>query len=157
METWPIIKGQDFTDEPVSQTYEDTYVKGKNKYVKKGKKVVTEYAPSDLHFFPRMWDNSNDQGHADYYANFAGIGKDPKTGKYYEKPTMADNISFFFSYQLNWMYIRYFMWNFAGKQNDLQGIDMGNVRDGNWITGIPFWDNARLGDQSKMPESLKSE
>ena len=152
---WPIIKGQDFTDEPTNQTYEDTYVKGKNKYVKKGKKVVTEYAPSDLHFFPRMWDNSNDQGHADYYANFAGIGKDPKTGKYYEKPTMADNISFFFSYQLNWMYIRYFMWNFAGKQNDLQGIDMGNVRDGNWITGIPFWDNARLGDQSKMPESLK--
>ncbi len=153
--TWPIIKGQDFTDEPVSQTYKDTYVKGKNKYEKKGKTVVTEYAPSDLHFFPRMWDNSNDQGHADYYANFAGIGKDPKTGKYYEKPTMADNIAFFFSYQLNWMYIRYFMWNFAGKQNDLQGIDMGNVRDGNWITGIPFWDNARLGDQSKMPESLK--
>ncbi|HSN09138.1 MAG TPA: DUF2723 domain-containing protein [Hanamia sp.] len=152
---WPIIKGQDFTDEPTNQTYEDVYVKGKNKYVKKGKKVVTEYASSDLHFFPRMWDNSNDQGHADYYANFANIGKDPKTGKYYSKPTMADNIEFFFSYQLNWMYIRYFMWNFAGKQNDLQGIDMGNVRDGNWITGIPFWDNARLGDQSKMPESLK--
>ena len=152
---WPIIKGQDFTDEPVNQTYEDVYVKGKNKYEKKGKKVVTEYDPSDLHFFPRMWDNSNDQGHADYYANFAGIGKDPKTGKYYEKPTMADNIAFFFSYQLNWMYFRYFMWNFAGKQNDLQGIDMGNVRDGNWITGIPFWDNARLGDQSKLPQSLK--
>jgi len=152
---WPIIKGQDFTDEPVNQTYEDTYVKGKDKYVKKGKKVVTEYAPSDLHFFPRMWDNSNDQGHADYYASFAGIGKDPKTGKYYDKPTMADNIAFFFSYQLNWMYIRYFMWNFAGKQNDLQGVDMGNVRDGNWITGISFWDNARLGDQSKMPQSLK--
>jgi len=153
---WPIIKGQDFTDEPVNQTYEDTYVKGKDKYVKKGKKVVTEYAPSDLHFFPRMWDNSNDQGHADYYASFAGIGKDPKTGKYYDKPTMADNIAFFFSYQLNWMYIRYFMWNFAGKQNDLQGIDMGNVRDGNWITGISFWDNARLGDQSKLPQSLKT-
>ncbi len=111
--------------------------------------------PVDIHFFPRMWDNSNDQGHADYYANFAGIQKDQKTGIYYEKPTMADNIAFFFSYQLNWMYIRYFMWNFAGKQNDLQGIDMGNVRDGNWITGISFWDNARLGDQSKMPESLK--
>lgn len=152
---WPIIKGQDFTDEPTNQTYEDTYVKGKDKYVKKGKKVVTEYAPSDLHFFPRMWDNSNDQGHADYYASFAGIQKDPKTGKYYEKPTMGDNIAFFFSYQLNWMYIRYFMWNFAGKQNDLQGVDMGNVRDGNWITGISFWDNARLGDQSKMPQSLK--
>jgi hypothetical protein len=149
------LKGQDFTDEPTDQKYIDTYVKGKNEYEKKGKKVSTEYDPADLHFFPRMWDNSNDQGHADYYANFAGIGKDPKTGKYYEKPTMGDNISFFFSYQFNWMYWRYFMWNFAGKQNDLQGIDMGNVRDGNWLTGISFWDNARLGEQSKIPDSLK--
>lgn len=152
---WPIVKGQDFTDEPISQSYKDVYVKGKTKYVKKGKELVTKYDPADLHFFPRMWDNSNDQGHADYYASFAGIQKDPKTGKYYEKPTMADNIAFFFSYQLNWMYFRYFMWNFAGKQNDLEGIDMGNVRDGNWLTGIPFWDNARLGDQSKMPQTLK--
>jgi Protein of unknown function (DUF2723) len=153
---WPIVKGQDFTADPSDQRYVDTYVKGKDKYEKKGKKVVTEYAPEDTHIFPRMWDASNDQGHADYYASFAGIGKDPKTGKYYDKPTMGDNISFFFSYQFNWMYWRYFMWNFAGKQNDLQGIDMGNVRDGNWLTGIPFWDNARLGDQSKMPDTLKN-
>jgi hypothetical protein len=153
---WPIIKGQDFTDQPTDQRYEDTYVKGTNKYEKKGKKPVVTYDPADLHFFPRMWDNSNDQGHADYYASFAGIGKDPKTGQYLSKPTMGDNIAFFFSYQLNWMYWRYFMWNFAGKQNDLQGIDMGNVRDGNWLTGISFWDNARLGDQSKMPETLKT-
>ncbi|MDQ6890910.1 MAG: DUF2723 domain-containing protein, partial [Bacteroidota bacterium] len=152
---WPILSGQDFTADPSEQKYVDTYVKGEQKYEKKGKKVVTTYAPEDTHFFPRMWDASNDQGHADYYASFAGIGKDPKTGKYYDKPTMGDNISFFVSYQFNWMYWRYFMWNFAGKQNDLQGVDMGNVRDGNWITGIPFWDNARLGDQSKMPDSLK--
>ncbi len=152
---WPIVKGQDFTAEPSDQKYEDTYVKGAKDYEKKGKKVVTEYAPEDTHIFPRMWDASNDQGHADYYASFAGIDKDPKTGKYYDKPTMGDNISFFVSYQFNWMYWRYFMWNFAGKQNDLQGIDMGNVRDGNWLTGIPFWDNARLGDQSKMPDTLK--
>lgn len=152
---WPILKGQDFTDVPTDQEYSDTYVKGKNKYVKKGRKLVTTYDPSDLHYFPRMWDNSNDQGHADYYADFAGIGKDPKTGKYYSNPTMADNIKFFFQYQLNWMYIRYFMWNFAGKQNDIEGVHMDNVRDGNWITGIPFWDNARLGDQSKLPDTLK--
>ncbi len=152
---WPILKGQDFTADPSDQKSVDTYVKGKDKYEKKGRKVITEYAPDDLHFFPRMWDASNDQGHADYYASFAGISKDPKTGKYYDKPTMGDNISFFISYQFNWMYWRYFMWNFAGKQNDLQGVDMGNVRDGNWITGIPFWDNARLGDQSKMPDSIK--
>ncbi|MEP7251663.1 MAG: DUF2723 domain-containing protein [Ginsengibacter sp.] len=152
---WPILKGQDFTAKPVSQDPVDVYVKGKDKYEKKGKKYVTEYAPEDLHFFPRMWDNSNDQGHADYYASFAGIGKDQKTGEYYDKPTMSDNISFFISYQFNWMYFRYFMWNFAGKQNDIQGVDMGNVRDGNWLTGISFWDNARLGDQSKMPDTIK--
>jgi hypothetical protein len=152
---WPILYGQDFTAQVVSQNPEETYVKGKDKYEKKGRKYVTEYAPEDLHFFPRMWDNSNDQGHADYYASFAGIGKDQKTGSYLDKPTMADNISFFVSYQFNWMYWRYFMWNFAGKQNDIQGVEMGNVRDGNWLTGISFWDNARLGDQSKMPETIK--
>ena len=152
---WPILFGQDFTAQVISQEPVDTYVKGKDKYEKKGKKYVTEYAPEDMHFFPRMWDNSNDQGHADYYASFAGIGKDQKSGNYLDKPTMADNFSFFISYQFNWMYWRYFMWNFAGKQNDIQGIDMGNVRDGNWLTGISFWDNIRLGDQNKMPDSIK--
>ncbi|MEP6596934.1 MAG: DUF2723 domain-containing protein, partial [Ginsengibacter sp.] len=152
---WPVLYGQDFTAQPTSQEPVDTYVKGKDRYEKKGKKYITEYAPEDKHLFPRMWDNSNDQGHADYYASFAGISKDQKTGGYYDKPTMADNISFFMSYQFNWMYLRYFMWNFAGKQNDIQGIDMGNVRDGNWLSGISFWDNARLGDQSKLPDSIK--
>ncbi len=152
---WPVLYGQDFTAQATSQDPVDTYVKGKTRYEKKGRKYITEYAPEDKHLFPRMWDNSNDQGHADYYASFAGIGKDQKTGAYYDKPTMADNLSFFISYQFNWMYFRYFMWNFAGKQNDIQGVDMGNVRDGNWLTGIPFWDNARLGDQSKMPDSIK--
>ncbi len=152
---WPILKGPDFTASPSSQEFEDTYIKGDGKYVKKGKKMNIEYAPQDVHFFPRMWDGGNDRGQSDFYADFAGIGKDPQTGKYYSTPTMADNISFFISYQFNWMYFRYFMWNFAGKQNDLQGTNMGNVRDGNWITGIPFWDNARLGDQSQMPDSIK--
>jgi UDP-N-acetylmuramate dehydrogenase len=68
---------------------------------------------------------------------------------------MADNIKYAIGYQTNWMYLRYFMWNFAGKQNDLQGIDLGNRRDGNWKTGISFLDNIRLGDQSKMPDTLK--
>jgi hypothetical protein len=110
----------------------DTYVKSKNKYEKSGKRYESIYAPEDLHFFPRMWDASNDQNHADYYAGYAGISKDPKTGDYLDKPTMGNNISFFVNYQINWMYLRYFMWNFAGKQDDIQGIDIGNVRDGNW-------------------------
>ncbi len=152
---WPILKGQDFTASPADQEIVETYIKGKGQYVKNGRKMVTTYAPEDQHIFPRMWDQSNDQGHADYYASFAGIGKDPKTGEYMGTPTMADNISFFAQYQLGWMYLRYFMWNFAGKQDDIQGVVMNNVRDGNWKTGISFWDNARLGDQKYMPDSMK--
>lgn len=154
---WPILNGPDFTAKPEKQEVRHTYIQGKDKYEKKGSKMTTTYAAADKHFFPRMWDPSNDQGHADYYASFAGIGKDPQTGEYYNRPTMADNFAFFFSYQLNWMYFRYFMWNFAGKQNDIQGIYSGNVRDGNWITGIGPLDNFRLGDQSKMPESLQND
>jgi hypothetical protein len=69
-------------------------------------------------------------------------------------PTFADNIQWFFTYQMGFMYWRYFMWNFSGRQNDLQGL--GNARDGNWITGISFIDNLRLGNQANMPDSLRA-
>ncbi|HUS03283.1 MAG TPA: DUF2723 domain-containing protein [Chitinophagaceae bacterium] len=153
---WPLLYGQDFTADPEEQKPIDTYIKGKDKYEKKGRKYDTKYADADKHFLPRMWDASNDQGHADYYLGFTdNITKNSQTGAYEGKPSMGDNIKFAIGYQTNWMYLRYFMWNFAGKQNDIQGIDIGNRRDGNWKTGISFWDNIRLGDQSKMPDSIK--
>jgi Protein of unknown function (DUF2723) len=152
---WPILYGQDFTAQPVDVDVQETYIKGKDKYEKTGRKVEYIYDAADKHFFPRMWDQSNDQGHADYYASWMGIGKD-KQGGYERPPTFAENVGFFMSYQVNWMYWRYFMWNFAGKQNDVQGVNMGNVRDGNWKTGIGFYDNIRLGDQDKMPDSMKN-
>jgi hypothetical protein len=152
---WPILYGQDFTATAQDQVITDTYVKADGKYLKEGKKVEYIYADADKHFFPRMWDQGNDVGRADYYADFAGIAKN-KDGSYEHPPTMADNISFFMQYQINWMYFRYFMWNFAGKQNDLQGVNINNVRDGNWKSGIGFYDNMRLGDQSKMPDTLKN-
>jgi Protein of unknown function (DUF2723) len=152
---WPILYGQDFTAQIIGSKVTETYVKADGKYLQEGQKVKYEYADEDLHFFPRMWDQGNDQGRADYYANFAGIGKN-KDGSYERPPTMPENISFFMQYQMNWMYWRYFMWNFAGKQNDVQGIDINNVRDGNWKTGIGFYDNIRLGDQSKLPETLRT-
>ncbi len=160
---WPILYGQDFTADvlrdangsPDMKENGMSYLKGKGRYEEGGIKQSYQYAPEDKHIFPRMWDQSNDQRHADYYANFAGIEK-LKDGSYERAPTMAENISFFISYQLNWMYWRYFMWNFAGKQNDVQGVNMGNVRDGNWKTGIGFYDNLRLGDQSTMPDTIKN-
>jgi len=68
-------------------------------------------------------------------------------------PSFADNLNWFFTYQMGFMYWRYFMWNFSGRQNDIQGG--GNIRDGNWISGVSFIDNMRLGDQSKLPDSIK--
>ena len=121
-------------------------VSHKNKYL---------YAQNML--FPRM----HDQAHTASYEQWMGgvDGTDvpydrcgePMTVK---MPTQFENIRFFLSYQCNFMYWRYFMWNFAGRQNDIQGH--GELEHGNWITGIPFIDNARLGDQSKLPDDLKN-
>ncbi|MEQ1554197.1 MAG: DUF2723 domain-containing protein [Ferruginibacter sp.] len=152
---WPILYGQDFTAQIQDSKVTETYVKADGKYLKEGRKVSYIYAPEDMHLFPRMWDQSNDQGRADYYADFAGIGKN-KDGTYEHAPSMGDNVSFFMSYQINWMYMRYFLWNFAGKQNDNQGSYLSNVRDGNWKTGIGFLDAMRLGDQNKLPDTLKN-
>lgn len=132
------------------------YVKGENSYVEVGREQEPEYRSEDNQLFPRIWDRSNDQGHADFYADWLNLDRsqDPQTGEIkYAPPTYADNIHWFITYQMGFMYWRYFMWNFAGKQNDIQGF--GSKRDGNWLSGIPFIDNARLGDQSKMPESIR--
>jgi hypothetical protein len=156
---WPILFGQDFTAQVEDYKQTDTYVKADGKYLQEGKKVEYIYADADMHLFPRMWDAGNDQGRADYYARFAGIGKirDKDGRESYERaPTLGENISFFLQYQMNWMYWRYFMWNFAGKQNDVQGAEIGNIRDGNWKTGIGFYDKMRLGDQDKLPDTLKN-
>ena len=145
---FPLIYGQVFTASPTD--YKETgnvYMRGKDRYEIAGKKMKPVYDSKDMMLFPRVWDASNEQGHADYYRSFLNLGKD-------EKPNFVDNIKFFLGYQVNFMYIRYFLWNFAGKQNDTQWS--GNVRDGNWISGIAPIDNVLYGDQSEMPDSLKN-
>ncbi len=129
------------------------YVKGKDRYIPIGRDRKPVYESSDMQIFPRVWDSSNDQFHQDFYAEWLGLDQDQATGKY-EAPSYGDNLEWFFTYQMGLMYWRYFMWNFSGKQNDVQGL--GNKRDGNWISGIPLIDNTRLGDQSKMPDSIRN-
>ncbi|HEV3412421.1 MAG TPA: DUF2723 domain-containing protein [Puia sp.] len=147
---WPIVRGADFTARPTGNKdagniYDKDLHTGKYEVV--GKKLGLEYDPNDIHWFPRIWDIDNSQGHVDYYKQQLGIdGTEP--------PSAGDNLRWLYNYQFNWMYWRYFMWNFAGRQNDLQG--KGNPRDGNWISGISFVDNMRLGDQGLMPDSLKN-
>jgi len=112
-----------------------------------------EYDKRFMTIFPRMY--SSDPDHVsqyEYWGKVSGRKLSVRSGSDTEQvalPTFGQNLRFFFRYQVGVMYARYFMWNFAGRQNDVQGN--GNVMDGNWISGIPLIDNARLGDQSLLP------
>jgi MFS family permease len=113
-----------------------------------------KYDKRFMTLFPRMY--STDPEHIrqyEYWGKIKGKKITVRSGGSNEQvtlPSFGENLRFFFRYQVGFMYMRYFMWNFAGRQNDMQGN--GNVMDGNWISGIPFLDNARLGDQSSLPE-----
>ena len=115
-----------------------------------------EYVYAQNMLFPRMYSDR----HAEAYESWLG-GVEGKQIPYdrcgepimVKMPTQLENIRFFLSYQVNFMYWRYFMWNFAGRQNDIQGN--GELEHGNWLTGIPFIDNLRLGDQSMLPSELR--
>ena len=126
----------------------------KDSYIEIPGRIEYEYAQNML--FPRMYSSQ----HANEYHAWVDIkGYDvpyDQCGQMImvNMPTQWENIKFFFSYQLNWMYWRYFLWNFAGRQNDLQGS--GEIEHGNWITGIPFIDNWLVGDQSLLPQELQN-
>jgi hypothetical protein len=153
---FPLLYGQKFNARPIDvKSTGMRYQKSTSTYIELGEDRKYVFAAEDKMVFPRVWDLSNDQNHADYYAYFLGINR-LQDGTYERSPNQVDNIKYFFGYQLNWMYFRYFMWNFAGKQNDNQGLFAGNVRDGNWITGITPIDTMIYGDQSAMPDSLKN-
>jgi hypothetical protein len=152
---FPLLYGQKFTADPVD--YQETstkYIRVKDRYAENGKDIKPIYDESQMMLFPRVWDGSHEQNHRDYYAQYLNIGKHAD-GTFERDPDFGDNIKFFLSYQFYWMYFRYFMWNFSGRQNDVQGLFPSNVRDGNWITGIPFVDNLFYGDQSLLPASSK--
>ena len=139
---------------PIYQRKEKASKDEKDSYFIVGYKNDYVYAQNMV--FPRMWDAD----HASAYESWMG-GVDGTQVPYdrcgepvtVKMPTQFENIRFFLSYQCNFMYWRYFMWNFAGRQNDIQGN--GELEHGNWISGIPFFDNWRLGDQSKLPDDLK--
>ena len=139
---------------PVYQRKEKASADEKDSYFVVRTKDEYKYAQNML--FPRMYD----AGHAAAYESWMG-GVDGSQVPYdrcgeqmmVKVPSQLENIRFFLSYQCNFMYWRYFMWNFAGRQNDIQGN--GELEHGNWLTGFSFIDNARLGDQSLLPEDLK--
>ena len=129
----------------------------KDRYVITGYKSGYEYMEDFKMLFPRM--HSGQAHHVEAYKSWAEIKGKKIRYEYCGQtktdycPTFGENLRFFFRYQVNFMYWRYFMWNFAGRQNDLQSS--GELTKGNWISGIPFIDNLMLGDQSKLPTELR--
>ncbi len=138
----PFLYGQYYTAE-VIDTKETgiKYSRGEKKYDEVGTKIDYVYEGRQT-LFPRLYDVSP-QFKPDYERWLGHKGE----------PTFADNMKFFFNYQIGHMYMRYFMWNFAGRQNDEQG--MGGRKEGNWLSGISFIDGMRLGNQSIMPQHMK--
>ena len=152
----PILYGQMFTspyeieEKPYWTPLGDKYYHAMN--------VDATFPAGAKMLFPRMW-NGFDEKYKEFYKSYTTRYNTKRTTVYgkginVQMPTMADNLKFFFDYQVNYMYVRYFMWNFVGRQNDLHGQVPGDVTSGNWESGITFLDRARLGDQSAGPDYI---
>lgn len=142
----PLLRGPHFDARPSGIKSEERYGRVGDHYEVVDEKVDYEYSSNDQSLFPRMGDPS--QGRPALYRRWI----DKPSGV----PTLGDNIEFFWKYQLGWMYWRYFMWNFAGRQNGEQGYFSWDPSAGNWISGISFIDEARLGNQKELPDFQKN-
>lgn len=150
----PLLYGQTFAS-PWVDTKESTYWNVYDgKYLEVPTPVEPVYTPESKMLFPRMFNAGSGDQYVSFYQMYTeGKGTRLADAKH-PKPTMGANIKYFLDYQLDFMYMRYFMWNFAGRQNDLQATIPGDPLKGNWESGIGFLDRARLGDQSVGPDYL---
>ncbi|MCQ2295204.1 MAG: DUF2723 domain-containing protein [Bacteroidales bacterium] len=157
----PLLTGQYYTaGDPVdakrgyTKYVRGTDERGKDRYIPASYQQKFIYRQNHTGVFPRMYSNDKDRRHPQFYEYWAGKCRGD------HKPTAAQNMKYFHGYQMGFMYWRYFMWNFAGRQNDIQGhyFNDDGTRDymnGNWICGIKAIDEARLGPQSNMPDHMK--
>jgi hypothetical protein len=152
--TRPILYGENFASVVTGYNERETWIAKDGKYIKSKLNAKIEYDPNTIGFFPRM--HSTDPEHIEAYKkqyNFKGrrVTTTDEVGKQTDiiVPTFRENLSFFLNYQLGYMYIRYFMWNFVGRQNDIQGT--GGLINGNWQSGIPLIDKQVAGPQENLP------
>lgn len=163
---WPILYGQYYNAPTIDlKDGNPIYVKD----VKKGRYVITDdrkdtepvYDPRFTTVFPRMWSNQK-SAHIEMYKQYGkvkGIPIEVDDGEKAEtriKPTFGENLRFFFTYQISHMYLRYLMWNFSGRQNDIES--QGEVENGNWLTGFKWFDEKilGLGPQDNLPDSMRN-
>ncbi|MFN0033515.1 MAG: DUF2723 domain-containing protein [Saprospiraceae bacterium] len=141
----PLIRGPHFDGQPTGVNSEERYGRVGDRYAIVDEKVDYEYSSGDKTLFPRLGDYS--QGRPALYRKWI----EKPSGE----PTFADNVEFFWKYQLGWMYGRYFMWNFSGRQNGDQGYYSWDPTAGNWITGFDAIDEGRIGNQAELPDFQK--
>src|SRR5665648_229301 len=156
----PLVYGQ-YYNTPLEKYVDDKpyYIQKDGKYVIADMRQKPVFDSNLCTIFPRMY--SRDAGHIEAYKQWAGIkGRKVQVrdedgqATTIQIPTFGENLTFFFRYQIGHMYFRYFMWNFSGRQNDIQSN--GEISNGNWITGINFIDSQRLGDQKSLPAEFKN-
>ncbi len=156
----PLIYGNNYNSPITNSSKRFTHKLYNEKYFKDELNPAYDYDEKSLSLFPRM--ASLEARHAEAYRRWVDIkgrrvnvaGADGNT-KTLVVPTFGDNFKFFIKYQVGYMYLRYFMWNFAGRQNNTQGY--GDKFSGNWISGIPILDNWRLGNQDQIPGYFKNQ
>lgn len=149
----PLLYGQ-YYDAPFELKTSKYWAPLDGKYKKVDGPVDAKYLSEGKMLFPRMWSSSPDGRYEEFYEYYTD-GKGTKLpGSTHRKPTMGANLHYFFDYQMNWMYWRYFMWNFVGRQNQVHAPNPGDIFHGNWESGVKFIDEFRLGDQSDAPAVL---
>lgn len=155
----PLVYGQYYNAPVIDSKEKKTYIAKDGKYVESYLKTTYTFDPEFKTIFPRMYSSADD--HIEEYKQWANIKGRPITvqGRDGEKkveyvPSFGENLKYFFSYQVGHMYLRYFMWNFVGRQNDVQGH--GEIANGNWISGIKPIDALFLGNQDNLTDSAKS-
>lgn len=156
----PLVFGQ-YYNTPLEKYVDDKpyYIEKNGKYVVADMRQKPVFDSNLSTIFPRMY--SRESEHVEAYKQWAdikgrkvSITDEDGESKTIEVPTFGENLTFFLRYQIGHMYFRYFMWNFSGRQSDIQGN--GEISNGNWITGINFLDAARLGDQKNLPQEFKN-
>ena len=145
-----LLNGPDYDAQPYDSKVTPRYGLVGDKYEIVDEKIEYVYQDSDKHFLPRMQDYT--QGRPDLYKMWM-----QSWGSNRETPNMTDNIRFMFRYQMGWMYWRYFMWNFAGRQNAEQGFYSWDITEGNWLSGVNVIDEARLHNMSELPETMRTD
>ena len=148
----PILYGQ-YYDAPYDLKQSKYWAPLDGRYAHVDAPVDAKYKPEGKMLFPRMW-SAPEARYSDFYETYTGGKGKFVRGAKHRKPTQLANLTYFFDFQLGWMYWRYFMWNFAGRQNDVHSPTPGNIFHGNWESGIGFIDSIRLGDQSDAPSCL---